>query len=348
MVIFTIKGGVVLNRKIFIGVFFLIIMLLSACSNVKETLYNSETKDIVSKTDELTKEEKDFFQSAVTYAKDNDVDLEGKEVSKIIADEQVRLEKVRKEEEERKKELQRQKEKKEQELKNSIQITLDGKSVIPKNKDRWQFSDIINFDFTFENTTNKDMKGFKGVAIFNDLFGDNIKKVNVSYDKIIGANNKTNWQGAIEVNQFMNEDIKLRDMEFTKIQFEFDMDTIIFSDGTTLTKYGENTQATNTETKDNPKQNTQNDKEDTQTKDTKDAQQSKKNTIDPYEWATGLKETFENKMIDLGYIDSKDNIIYKKYQINDKQEGMYEVYTKVDGKEVYVVVVNVKTGEFHG
>lgn len=338
----------------FNGLLILIILLLSACStNVKETEYNSETQEIVNQAENLTNEEKDIFQSAITYAKDNDINLEGKQVIKIISDEQVRLEKVRKEEEEkrkkeeeRKQELQRQKELKEQELKNSIKISFDGKTVILKNTDEWRFSDIINFDFTFENTTNKDIKGFKGIAIFNDIFGDTIKRVSVSYDEnIISAKNKVNWQGAIEVNQFMDEDIKLRDIEFAKVQFDFDMDTIIFSDGTTLTKYGENTQATNTETKDNPKQNTQNDKEDTQTK---DSRQSKNNSIDPYEWAAGLKETFENKMIDLGYIDSKDNIIYKKNQINDKQEGMYEVYTKVDGKEIYVVVVNVKTGWFHG
>lgn len=334
-------------KKVLVFIFFL---LLTACSNVKETMYSSETKDIVSKTNDLTKEEKDLFQSAVTFAKDNDVDLDGKEVSKIILDEKKRLEdekkrleEERKKEEEKKKELQRKKEEEKQKLKDAIQITFYNKSVIPANSDAWQFSDVITFDFTFKNMTNKDIKGFKGLAIFNDLFGDNIKKIKVSYDEVINAETEVDWQGAIEINEFMDNDIKLRDIEFDNLQFDFDMDTIIFSDGTTLTKYGENTQATNTETKDNSAQNTH--VKDTKRKVTKI---KTKDTNNPYEWVSGGKEKFENKMVQLGYVDSKDNIIYKKYQINDNHEGMYEVYTKVDGKEVYVVVVNVKTGWFHG
>jgi hypothetical protein len=67
----------------------------------------------------------------------------------------------------------------------------------------------------------------------------------------------------------------------------------------------------------------------------------------PFEWAPGVREKFEKEMVEMGYVDSRDDIIYKKYKIADNQ-GLYEVYTKVDGEEVYVVVVNVKTGWYHG
>ncbi len=123
-------------------------------------MYNSETKDMVSKTDDLTKEEKVLFESAVTFAKENDVDLEGQAVSKIIADEKARLEEERqrleeerKKEEERKREPQRQKEEEIKRLNDSIQVSLDGKGAIAKDSDAWRFSDVITFDLTFKNTT---------------------------------------------------------------------------------------------------------------------------------------------------------------------------------------------------
>jgi hypothetical protein len=69
----------------------------------------------------------------------------------------------------------------------------------------------------------------------------------------------------------------------------------------------------------------------------------------PFEWAPGIKEQFEKSVVDENeYIDSRDNIIYKKGSVNDNNEGFYSVYTKIDGQEVYVVTVNVKTGWYHG
>jgi hypothetical protein len=69
----------------------------------------------------------------------------------------------------------------------------------------------------------------------------------------------------------------------------------------------------------------------------------------PFEWALGIKEQFEKSVVDEnGYIDSRDNIIYKKDSVNDKNEGYYSVYTMIDGEEVYVVYVNCKTGYYHG
>lgn len=70
---------------------------------------------------------------------------------------------------------------------------------------------------------------------------------------------------------------------------------------------------------------------------------------DPFEWAPGVKEQFEKSVVDEnGYIDSRDNIIYKKDLVDDNNEGYYSVYTIIDGEEVYVVYVNCKTGWYHG
>lgn len=72
------------------------------------------------------------------------------------------------------------------------------------------------------------------------------------------------------------------------------------------------------------------------------------NFADPYEWAPGVKEAFEDDMLRQDYVDSKDTIRYEKYQINDYNEGLYTVYAQFGGEEMYIVVVNVKTGDYHG
>ncbi|MGV8980073.1 cell division site-positioning protein MapZ family protein [Clostridium sp.] len=71
------------------------------------------------------------------------------------------------------------------------------------------------------------------------------------------------------------------------------------------------------------------------------------NVDDPYEWAPGIKAKFESDIIKNGYADSLNNIRYERANINNNQ-GYYKVYTKIDGKECFVVSVNVKAGDYHG
>jgi len=68
---------------------------------------------------------------------------------------------------------------------------------------------------------------------------------------------------------------------------------------------------------------------------------------DPYEWSPGVKEEFEDEMVKWGYADSKDTIRYAKPRIYNNQ-GSYAVYAEIDGVEMYIVGVNVKTGWYHG
>ncbi len=79
-------------------------------------------------------------------------------------------------------------------------------------------------------------------------------------------------------------------------------------------------------------------------------QESKEETSlgDSYEWGIGIKEEFEDEILDLQYIESKDNLTYRESHVNDQNEGYYSVYETVNGEEWYIVTVNVKTGDFHG
>ncbi|MEH7075141.1 Ig-like domain-containing protein [Neobacillus drentensis] len=72
-----------------------------------------------------------------------------------------------------------------------------------------------------------------------------------------------------------------------------------------------------------------------------------KKFYDPYEWAPGGKEKFENELVEMGIIDSIDTIVYYKDGVVNNQ-GIYEVWGVWNGEFRYLVYVNVKTGWFHG
>jgi hypothetical protein len=96
------------------------------------------------------------------------------------------------------------------------------------------FKDKVTFTLGFENKGSKDIAGFKGRLLFKDMFGDTIKALNLSHDDLVPARQKLTWDGETDFNQFMNDDVKLRDADQTKIQMEFLPDAIIFTDGSRL------------------------------------------------------------------------------------------------------------------
>lgn len=119
-------------------------------------------------------------------------------------------------------------------LNESIKVGLIKKSVTYADSDKWIFRDIINMTLDLINISDKTAKGFQGVITFKDMFGNEIKSLNVKYDKAIKAGSSASYDGSFEVNQFMDEDSELRDTPLEKITVDFQMDQIIFDDGVTV------------------------------------------------------------------------------------------------------------------
>jgi len=70
---------------------------------------------------------------------------------------------------------------------------------------------------------------------------------------------------------------------------------------------------------------------------------------DPFEWNPGIKEEFEAEMVRRGYVESKDDLIYIDGHIDEENHGYLSVSTILEtGEEWFIVLVNVKTGWFHG
>lgn len=77
------------------------------------------------------------------------------------------------------------------------------------------------------------------------------------------------------------------------------------------------------------------------------AEKAAKQAADPYAWAPGIKQAFEDQIVNEGFVDSYHNIRYEQAGV-DNNEGYLQVYTELDGQEYRVVRVNVKTGDFSG
>ncbi|WP_222125229.1 hypothetical protein [Paenibacillus xylanexedens] len=192
-------------------------------------------------TTELTQEDKDFYSMAIEFASSENTDLSSQTVIQIINDEKDRQRKIEEEKKKRQEEIKRKQEEAEKEkqtqlkvLNDSLRVGLLKKSVIFKDTDKWIFKDVINMTLDIENTSDKKVKGFQGLITFKDMFDNDIKSLNVKYDEAITSGTSTTYDGSFEVNQFIKDDIEFRDTPLEKITVEFEMDQIIFDDGTTI------------------------------------------------------------------------------------------------------------------
>ncbi len=122
-------------------------------------------------------------------------------------------------------------------LNDAVILTVIGKTYIPKNIYAERFSDNVQFVIAVHNRTQKDISGIKGAIQFDDMFGSQIKSVNVSMDdaKIGAGKIYTTSNYSIELNQFNQDDSKLAGTDLAKMKVTFHPEMIIFADGTKMT-----------------------------------------------------------------------------------------------------------------
>lgn len=93
----------------------------------------------------------------------------------------------------------------------------------------------VVFEIGYENKGAKDIEGIKGVLHVNDIFGDSITNINWSYDDGITAGSSEVERGSgVDINQFIDRDMKLWNTDFGKMKTNFEVSTIVFKDGTAI------------------------------------------------------------------------------------------------------------------
>lgn len=122
-------------------------------------------------------------------------------------------------------------------LKKQMDSVLTVALISKSGHARYEYIDKItdiNIKLAFQNHSDKDIAGFKGVVSFKDMFGDTIQNVNLSYDDGVKAKSTAKYDASINYNQFMPEDTKLLNTDPSKLQFEFIPSLIMFRDGSKI------------------------------------------------------------------------------------------------------------------
>lgn len=88
------------------------------------------------------------------------------------------------------------------------------------------------FTFVVENKTEKNIKGIQGVVTVSDLFGKQIKKFNCDFtgQKIPAGESVTFTDKYMEVNQFIDEEVKIYNEEFEDLQFSYEVTDIVYDE----------------------------------------------------------------------------------------------------------------------
>ncbi len=107
--------------------------------------------------------------------------------------------------------------------------------IAKKNKEHEYNSKFVFLELVFENKSDKDIQGIKGVLTITDIFGDKIKRLTWSYDKGIKAKQKAiETDHGVDINHYINEDQKLWSTDFDKLKSSYKVATIIFKDGSKI------------------------------------------------------------------------------------------------------------------
>lgn len=119
-------------------------------------------------------------------------------------------------------------------LQGAVTGTLLQVSFSPHDFEANRPNDLFLIHIAFSNKSDKPISGIKGVAMFNDMFGDLIMRSNLTTDKTIQPGKTLVWNGVIDYNQFLDSDVKLRNSDPDKIKFDFEPEVIVFADGSKL------------------------------------------------------------------------------------------------------------------
>lgn len=109
--------------------------------------------------------------------------------------------------------------------------------LIDKGFEEYKYEKQITLRFSIKNLSDKDIRAISGVAIFNDLLGNEIMRLRLNYDnRMVRSNSSNLYAAGIDYNQFMDDHQLLRSKSFDDIKFEFEMNKILFSDGSIMEK----------------------------------------------------------------------------------------------------------------
>lgn len=214
-----------------------IAFLLIGCQNVRDAELSKLTDDQKASLDKKLNGEETrllmgyMMRQGMSQAFGGKGAPEGITVRQAIQEQRDFLEKEKQEEakaEELKKKIEAERKAKQEEF-----AQLLSEAFVSKKNVEGEFGQrYAAMEMALENKTDKDIQGVKGVLKITDIFGDPIRNIGFSYDGGIAAKKTAIYKGSIDINQFDKKDMKFFNTDFDKLKASFDIETIIYKDGT--------------------------------------------------------------------------------------------------------------------
>ncbi len=115
----------------------------------------------------------------------------------------------------------------------TVQVT--GKQNLDADYKAGRYSPRTEFSFEVYNHTSKDIKGVQGVLTINDLFDVKIMSLELDFtgQTINAGGSVTVSEMGFDINQFMDDHVKVSTTDFEDLKFEYKVTSIVYSDGTT-------------------------------------------------------------------------------------------------------------------
>lgn len=115
-----------------------------------------------------------------------------------------------------------------------ITVNVTDKRNLEKNYKAGRYSPQVEFTFEVYNNTSKDIKGVQGILTIKDLFGVDIMSSGLDFTgQTISANGSITVSGmGMDINQFMDEHVKVYTTDFEDLNFAYKVTQIVYSDGT--------------------------------------------------------------------------------------------------------------------
>ena len=116
-----------------------------------------------------------------------------------------------------------------------VTVNVTGKQNLDADYRAGRYSPRTEFSFEVFNHTSKDIKGIQGVLTINDLFGAKIMSLELDFtgQTISAGNSISVSEMGFDINQFMDDHVKVSNTDFEDLKFEYKVTSIVYSDGTT-------------------------------------------------------------------------------------------------------------------
>ena len=115
-----------------------------------------------------------------------------------------------------------------------VVVRLIGKEDVEKDSSKWIFNSYSNLKFEITNNTDKDIQGIEGKLKIMDLFGKEILTAGCDFTghTIPAGETVVNDDLSFEINEFINEHMKLYTTAYEDLKSEYTVTQIVFTDGT--------------------------------------------------------------------------------------------------------------------